>query len=234
MKTLVYASLALGVVGHAGCVIVTDSTAEIEVVWTIDGEFEDGDGCATLGATGVEVVTEDLTTGDRDINIFDCSDGGATVSRPLGDYDVWTNAIDDEERILGNSPIDFDVSLNSSNELVALEEYAFQNGQFEAAWLLTDDASDEAVRCGDVGLGGISFLTTLAGSGGTGFDDVFECPVSDTEGVIRTDRLPLGDYTVDMSVLDSQSDEARQSITESATIDEHATIVNLGIFEFFF
>ena len=236
MKRFVYvAALALGGLSHAaGCVITTGSDADIDILWTIDGEFDDGDGCATLGGNGVEVVTERVSTGARDIFIFDCSAGGVTLNLPLGDYDVWANAIDGQDRLLGQS-LTVEVDLNRSGELVELPELAFRNGHFTATWRLTDNDSGSPVSCSEVGVGGVSVLTTLAGSGGTAFDDIFGCPASAEQGDITTGSLPLGDYSVDLSVLESGTDEPlSDAVIKDGTIPRHRAVEDLGIYEFFF
>jgi hypothetical protein len=237
MKKFVYAALALGGLTQAaaGCVITTGSNdAEMDIAWLISGEGGDGDGCATIGATGVEVITERVSTRQREVDIFDCSTGAVLLRRPLGSYDVWANALDSQNRILGQSLI-VEVDLNIGGEIRELPELQFRNGQFEATWQITNETTNQAETCSEVGAGGVSVLSTLAGSGGTGFDDIFPCPANDDEGHMVTAPLPLGDYTISVSILESGTDAALgTSQPRDGSIVNHATIVNLGLFEFFF
>jgi hypothetical protein len=234
MKKLVIAALALGGLSQAaGCVITTGDDADVDIVWTVNGEFDDGDGCNTIGASGVEVVTRRVG-GSTEIDRFDCGVGGFLITLPLGSYDVWANAIDSQNRILGQS-LTVEVDLNRSGQLVELPELAFRNGQFEATWQITNEATNQTETCSEVGAGGVSILSTLAGSGGTGFDDIFDCPSGADEGNVVTAPLPLGDYTVSVSILEQGSDDALGVANpKDGSIVNHASIVDLGVFEFLF
>jgi hypothetical protein len=236
MKNFVYAALALGGLTQvAGCVITTGSNdAEMDIAWLISGEGGDGDGCATIGATGVQIVTERVANRRREVDIFNCNTGAVLLRRPLGSYDVWANAIDDQNRILGQS-LFVEVNLNVGGEIRTLPELQFRNGQFEATWRITNQTTNEAETCSEVGAGGFSMLSTLANSGGTAFDDIFPCPANADEGHVVTAPLPLGDYTVSMSLLEDGTDRViGQSQPRNSSIVNHASIVDLGLLEFFF
>lgn len=122
MKKFMVAALAVGGLFTAGGCSVNE--AEIDVLWVVSGETAEGFGCADFGATGVEVVTERIPSGSVEIDIYDCSRGGALVPRSPGDYDIWLYAIDDFENILAESVVD-SVFLESSGDVVLLDEFAF-------------------------------------------------------------------------------------------------------------
>ncbi len=237
MKNFVYPALALGGLSFAAsCVIVTDRP-EIDVLWNVSGSSSDpaiADGCETLGASGVEVVTRRQSTGAIEIDVFDCSVGNVVIERRTGDYDLWVNAIDGEDRLMGGS-IEEPVYLDTSSTYFEVPELGFQNGEFVAGWELYDDNDGQPRSCSEVGVGGLSILTTLAGDGGTAFDDIFDCPSNATYGDVYTDPLALGDYSVDVTVLDSADDSALgEPEIKQGTLSSHRQREDLGIYEFYF
>ena len=249
---LSYVVAALAISPAMGCIITSGGDGangngngtgdehfrgHFDVAWKVDGLDENtGDGCLELpGAATVDVISRPVGgSAFEDIN-YDCSaGGGVTALLPLGDYDVWANVRDDEGRLLAQSQvvvasIDYDGHLN-----VIQEELGFLNGEFEATWLLTERYTDDPLTCDEVDAGGFSLLTTLAGPAGTGFDDIFDCPESDSGGDVETDPLPLGDYTVSVALLEDDTDEVLGQTEKQGSLIEHALVVDLGVFEFDF
>jgi hypothetical protein len=250
---LLYALAAFAVSPAMGCVIVSssddtgtngngngngngDARGQFDVIWKVSGLDASGDGCTELpGADSVEVVSQPLSGGTAYTDIYNCeAGGGITALLPLGNYEVWANVRDQENRLLAQSQV-LSASLTSDGQLIQLAELGFLNAQFEATWALTEDITEQALTCDEVVAGGISFVSTLAGSGGTAFDDIFPCPADATEGDVETAALPLGDYTISVSLLEEETDEVLgQAEPKEGTLETHHTEVDLGVFDFRF
>lgn len=245
MNRLVYAVLAAGAVGTASsCVLIIGDRAEMEVAWAVDGTSDDpdvADGCRELGATGVEVVTRRRGSDSFDIDIFDCERGYGVIERRTGDYDVWVNAIDGEDRLYGQSVIVDGISLQTTDDFVVVGDYlpagdfGFLNGQFEATWELYDDLDGQPRTCSEVGVGGVAVDAEVIGRFGTAFIDIFDCPSGATYGDVVTGPLPLADYDVEVAVLESGTDRRLSDpVVHRGEIVNHATVVDLEIYEFYF
>ena len=236
MNKFVYTALALGGLTHAaGCVIVTSDSGDLDVAWEIQGEYDYGDGCDQIEAPSVDVFVEDLSSGTVDVfGPFDCSSGGVLVENlSTGDYLVYADAVDSAGRIFGRSTAERATVRGGS--IVEAPILGFENGRFEGTWLITDADTNTAETCDWAGAGGVSILSTVAGSGGTGFDDIFSCPASADEGDVRTSPLPLGDYTISVSILEEGTDAALGiSDPRNDSLDFHGHVNDLGVFEFLF
>jgi hypothetical protein len=247
---LLYALAAFAVSPAMGCVIVSssddgsngngngngDARGQFDVIWKVSGLDASGDGCTELpGADSVEVVSQPLSGGSAYTDIYNCeAGGGITALLPLGNYEVWANVRDEDNRLLAQSQV-LSASLTSDGQLIQLAELGFLNAQFEATWALTEDITEQALTCDEVVAGGISFVSTLAGSGGTAFDDIFPCPADATEGDVETAALPLGDYTISVSLLEEETDEVLgQAEPKDGTLENHASVEDLGVFDFRF
>ena len=106
-------------------------------------------------------------------------------------------------------------------------------GRFSLTWSLTAGVGGADISCSDAGATGVSSIATLAGTT-SGFDDIFTC--GDGQGT--TGILPLGDYTVVVSVLglDDNGDEIAlgTSLPRSESLIDPGVTEDLGDFTFAF
>ncbi len=223
---LVYAALvAAGVSQAAGCVFTSVEEGQLDVSWNL----ESGDTCP--GGTA-EVNIEEVGGGRTYVELFDCVDGrGRTGPIREGRYTVYVNLIDDSGAALYAQSFSADVSITRDGELVPVSfDINVDEAFFALTWSLVDTGGSE-LSCAEAGAGGVSVLSTLVGPAGSGFDDVFDCEAR--EGV--TSPLPLGDYEVVTSVLETGSDAVLgQSQTRAAALDFGNQLNDLGNFEFVF
>ncbi len=102
------------------------------------------------------------------------------------------------------------------------------DGRFAMTWTLEAGVGNE-ITCTEAGAGGVASLATLAGTQ-TGVEDIFTCEnAGGTTGI-----LPLGDYTVVVSILDNDDAAIGTSMPRSESLVDPGVDVDLGNFLFDF
>ena len=191
MKKLVLTALALAGLAQAGtgCIIVSDDDGGdagilVQVSWLCPPD-----------ADGIDIAAlpdgSDLTL---DPDTFDCADPGADILYDAGGYEIlatpFNGAGDDfvtlvSDRISGIDgdaiPVDF--------------EFPDADAYFQVEW--TINGYDPATECANVGADGAAIDATLSGPD-TLYSTEFYCE----DGVGVSDPMPLGNYTIDLSVTD--------------------------------
>ena len=100
-------------------------------------------------------------------------------------------------------------------------------GRFAATWTL--ESGGAAISCADVDSGGVEILSTLSGTT-QGVSDTFSCEnMAGTTGI-----LPLGGYTVIVSVLDQNDAALGSSMPRNASLTDPGVDEDLGNFVFDF
>lgn len=216
--------MAGGLAQATGCLSSDPPTALMRVNWELTSL--DGDPCPENGS--VEVVSQH-SGGAEFVDIYHCVAGeGVTAALPLGTYTVWVNVVTPEDTLWAES-FATEVTLDLDREIVPVNfSILTDEGYLYATWSLVDEVSNEELTCADAAADGVSIVSTLVDAGGTGTDHVFDC--EDHEGM--TAPLPIGEYTVVTSLLDSQEQVLNQSAPRSAKIQFGNELVDLGNFDF--
>jgi hypothetical protein len=105
-------------------------------------------------------------------------------------------------------------------------------GQFTLLWRLVRD--DQPATCDEVGAETISVVAIPADQPESGYDDVFDCPPAETEEIVLTGPLPLGEYTVSVTPFGSDDEPVHPGLTKQGSLDGGESIVDLGFFELAF
>lgn len=223
MKKLVLAALFIGGLSQAaGCIITTeeDDTGHFDLTWSLVPD------CGIASTASVHSLH---SNGQEFIDVYDCIDGGGlTAPLPFGNYTVWVDFLDASNNTIAQS-FSQTATIDLGGEHVALSFTSIPRDQgfFAATWTINDGTNDLA--CADVGAGGVSILSTLVGSGGTGFDDIFDC----SAGTGTTAGLDIGDYVVVVSLLETGTDaNLGSSMPRNASLLWGNQLEDLGNFEF--
>ncbi len=221
----------LGCLAQAGCIITSDDddggdTAQFDVTWSLtEGDAETAAACP--GSTA-QVVSQNAATQQQFIDLYDCSDGfNATDLLPLDDYDVWVSITDDAVATTFAKSFTQSASLVSDRQLVPVSfTFPVDGGFFQLAWALEDSAGSP-VSCADLSSGGVEIDATLVGPN-TLYADIFDC----TTMIATTSKVPTGDYTLVVSVLDSSDLSIADSEARDELIRYGNDLNDLGIFVF--
>ncbi len=184
----------------------------------------------------VRVVSQPIDGGDPLFDEYSCFlREEETAPVPPGTYDVWLEVVNDDvspEVILARSPVKTEVSIELDEHIELEFDISIDSGVLGLTWSFVDELTDEVLSCSDVGAqspdGGVSVLSTLVDSGGTGFDDIFTCE----DGQGSTDLLPLGDYTVVTSLLDQSMGSIGESLPRNISLEFGGQFEDLGDFNF--
>jgi hypothetical protein len=125
---------------------------------------------------------------------FDCAnDAGAEILLDPGEYDVFIEPVGPIGTFAGVT----DVVEGDDGDLIIRDYADFPEdaGYFFLTWQIDDE--DPAIVCPKIGSAGVGVLATLVGPG-DGFDDLFNCE----DGAGTTDALPLGEYAINVDLLD--------------------------------
>jgi hypothetical protein len=247
MKKLVFAALLLGGLSQAtGCIIVSDDDDTVDsstflVEWNLETALASPPGAITCADAGVDTIrtVSEPTGGAQIIDLFDCTDGvHETAPLPLGDYLVWTDAVDSTNGdLLVAQSFSQEETLFDANPVGVDFTFPVDAGYLALTWTLTEDTTPPtALTCADVGGDGVSVLATEVGGSSTGYDEIFAC-TDGSSGQISFDQrtaLPIMDYTVVVSLLDDQDNVLGMSEARSVGIDFGNELEDLGNFDFAF
>lgn len=230
MKKLVIPALLFGAMSATGCIfvsddngddVIVDGTATIDVEWLLE---DDGAAAACpAGATTAAIHAQAASDGEVFTDLYDCADGGGiTTDLPLDTYTVWVELTDDSGAALYAQSEAADITLDLDGEVaVASFRIDVNNGFFDVSWEIAGSS------CASTD-GGVSVLSTLAGTT-TGVDDIFNCTDGEAPNVATTGALPIGDYVIDVTLLDLQDQVIGEAPTEQATIEYGNQFVDLGV-----
>jgi hypothetical protein len=235
MKKLVMSALLIAAVSQAaGCIFVSDDdgssgTNSVDATWSLV-DLGAPTACPA-GATTATVYAQRASDSSPFADIYDCADGGGSAADlPDGDYVVWVELTDDSGATLYAESEDASISLAGGENAQADFTIDAYNGFWDVGWNLFD-AGGAPEACADVANDGISVLSTNS-STTEGQDDLFDCAQGENgnEVTLPADSgLPIGDYTVVMSLLDPSQAALGESTPVTASIDYGNDFVDLGI-----
>jgi hypothetical protein len=211
MKKLVFAALLCGGIAQlgTGCIITSSDPDEpiyydgtISASWTlVSGDANVQVGCPD-GATTIEVVTENVDTGNQIVDQFDCVDGGGVIERAPGTYDIWTRLTDDTALLTYAQSTLVTVSVEAGVDTPADFTFSIDRGSFYLTWDITDAGNPAGCDIADIG--DVSVTSTVVGDPGTFYDDVTPC----AQYEFTTPGLPLDSYVVSVALLDAANELA--------------------------
>ena len=159
--------------------------------------------CPDGATTAVLVARPSGTTGENDIkDVFECTDGtGVSSEYPPDTYLMWIELDDASGMTVYAQSGEALVDLTGGDKTFSAE-FVVNGGYFTSAWSLAKASDSSPLECNDVtGEDGVDILSTLDNST-FAIDDTFNCVLG--EGV--TGVLPLGSYTVSISVINMAGD----------------------------
>ncbi|HTE50637.1 MAG TPA: hypothetical protein VK698_07200 [Kofleriaceae bacterium] len=169
----------------------------------------------------INVVPVGSSTGFEDN--FDCAVGEASIQLDAGSYDATITP----EGSIGTFLELTDSFDGNDGDLIAATYDTFPEdaGYFFLTW--TIDGEDPAVACDELASAGVGVLSTLVGTADA-TDDTFDCDA----GQGLSTEVPIGDYTVEVSLLDQ--DELAIDSFEPTTeaIDFGDQLNDLGDYDF--
>lgn len=203
MKTLVLSTLLTAglLQAGAGCIISGDDDDD-DVVDDGDDTGDDGGAGFLFNPTwecpaDAERITFTATPSGSstslDPDTFDCGAGTPDILYDAGAYTIDIQPEAEDITFLGQT----DEIEGADGDRVAAD-YTFPVGVgfFELTWTI-DDEDPAAGGCDVIGSNGVTVLATLIGPD-TATDDIFNCE----DGHAITDELELGDYEVQLNVID--------------------------------
>jgi len=230
MKKLVIPALLLGALQATGCIFVSDDdtedTATINVSWTLVSDGAPA-GCPA-GANTAAVNAQRDGQGSPYVDLFDCSDlSGFADDLPLGTYTVWIDFTDGGSSLYAQSQA-AEITLDTPGEQASASfEVDVDNGFFDVSWEI--HSAGGGTGCASVAQNGVGVLSTLAGTV-EGVDDKFTCAAGESPAIATTPALPIGDYTVVLSLLEPGTDASMgDSDAISTSIDYGNQFVDLGV-----
>lgn len=219
MRKLVFVAFALvGLQAGTGCIISSDdddggSGTALDLFWTCPSQAD------TLEIEAFEVGA---STGIPDS--IDCAETQpARILYDAGEYDLYVTPVG-----AGTFVTDYDTFGGPDGSLTELTfDFPEDFGFLYLTWTIDgDDAT--AASCSAVGAdGGVSVLATLVGTD-EATDDLFDCDL----GAATTDEVPVGDHTVDVSLLDENDIPISEPNPIDATVDFGSELEDLGNFDF--
>ncbi|MCA9677570.1 MAG: hypothetical protein KC464_21280 [Myxococcales bacterium] len=190
----------------------------IDVTWNVvDG------GVGTTCPAGASAAIYALRDGDATpyVDLYDCVDGaGSAADLPLGDYLVWVE-IGDGTTVAGRSPGTGVVLNDSASPATVDVTVELGGGYFGVSWTLA------GTTCAAVTQDGVSILSTLSGTTDA-YDDIWNCADGEAPAHVTTAELPLGDYVVVGSVIDSNGGSLGDAPAVESTISYGDQVVDLG------
>ncbi len=205
-----------------------EPVAQFAVSWDLTEGDTGSELAAACPGTTAMVVTQNVANQQQFIDLFDCVDGaGVTALVALESYDVWVSITDEAVATTYAKSFTQSGSLFSDNQLVPVDfTFPIDGGFFSFAWAL-EDSAQLPVSCADLNSGGVEIDVTLVGPN-TLYADIFDC----TNMIATTDKVPIGDYTLVVSVLDESDLSIADSEARHETIDYGNHLNDLGVFLF--
>jgi hypothetical protein len=205
----------------------------LHVTWNLVAGDDNALAACPPGAVTAAVVAEPvgdgdelLGDGDEIYDLFDCAGGsGRTGSLPSGRYVIWVDIYDRTGVLVAQSGAQ-DVVLDAGEQRALVYEISLDRGSFGLTWSISDGV--RATTCAAVNAGEVQVASTLAGPGGTTYDDFFSC----ADGTAVTPGLPLGDYRVGVTLVDGARVSLHQPLVIEKSLDFGNAFVDLGNVEF--
>ncbi|WP_428264403.1 hypothetical protein [Haliangium sp.] len=218
----------------AGCVVTAaDEDSRVQVSWgLVSGDANSPVGCPPY-VTTVAVVSEPVDDGDGQLgdgdevyDLFDCRDGAGSIDvLAPGQYDIWVDLLDQDGYLVAQSGYQR-LDLDIGDERALGFDISLDRGSFGLTWSLTD--GERALGCREVKAERVWVASTLLGSDGTSYDDMFTC----VDGQAVTPGLPLGDYRVSVNLLDQQGEPMQAPVILEDSLEIGNDFKDLGHFEF--
>ena len=239
MKRLVVcALLAVSSALATGCLFVDDDDdEEFNEVGFLDITWELDPGCPA-GATTIQALSQRVDASGNPIgspveDLFDCEDGrGTTDPLLLGMYEVTLNVTDESTDELFAQADIVEAELRRAEEVVDVDfEILTESAFFFLTWTV-DGAEPSVAACDGLGADSVRVTATL-GCSSDATDTLLAC--EDGEG--ETGALALGDYVVDVDLVDASAGAPGTIIVAGpAAFEESLTVGNeskdIGEFDF--
>lgn len=218
----------------AGCVVTSDDPdSRLRVTWNLVAGDSNAPSACPAEVVAVSVVAEPVDDGDASFgdgdeiyDLFDCAArSGLTAPLPSGRYDVWVDLYDRADQLVAQSGLR-DVVLGVGEVRVLDYEISLDRGSFGLTWSISDGV--RASSCAAVNAGEVMVSSTLVGPGGTTYDDFFACAA----GEAVTPGLPLGGYSVAVTLVDGARAALHQPLVIEASLDFGNAFVDLGSVDF--
>ena len=162
----------------------------------------------------LQVVTLDQFD-DMEVNYFDCLEGQGVIKElPDGFYSVYINLLDKDNNLIAQSEVVGDIIFDAREPgpIDLPFSISLDRGAFELSWRLVD--GENTTTCADNNITDIAVSSLLVGENNEAVNDTFGC----TDGTAATPGLPLGTYTVGMSLRDGENPVGTATEVE-ATLD---------------
>lgn len=162
------------------------------------------------------------------VDYFQCADGAGLVEKlPDGNYSVYINMLDKDDNLLAQSGVEADVVLDGRQaDPIELEfNFSIDRGSFELSWQLKEGES--TTTCADKSISEIAVASTLVGENNEAVNDTFTC----ADGSAATPGLPLGTYTIAMSLRDDET-PVGTAVEREATLDHGNQFQTIDTFVF--
>jgi hypothetical protein len=231
-KLVSMAAAVFGLAQLTGCLIVVDDeeTSRLEISWQLSG-LGVNNMCAELEADTAQIVIYNAGTSTEAIpaESVPCDDKLLVLDGLApGLYDVYVNLYRGAD-LVGQSPLEQDVSVNDGETTeVVLDAHG---GWFKLAWSIREGGVDS--NCTNAGVSKLSVLATPVSGSSTAYDDVFDQGRCDG-GSGKTREQPYGNYTVVVSLLDSNEQAISTAPAEAGTLSGQAPEFDLGLYTFDF
>lgn len=204
MKQLVVpAILAASSVLATGCFFVDDDDDDFSGVGFFGVSWELDPGCPA-GATTAQALSQRVDASGNAIgspieDLFDCEDGRDTTDPlPLGLYEVTLNITDESTDELFAQSVIVEAELDLDEEVVSVDfDILTDQAFFFLTWTIDGDEATTAA-CDAAGADAVRVLATLASSGDATTDSR-----SCDDGGGETSALPLGDYVLEIDLVDA-------------------------------
>jgi hypothetical protein len=202
------------------------SPARVDVTWHIVSNEAPAD--CPAGATTATIYAQRLGDAEPFADIYDCSAGaGSATDLPAGDYTIWIELTDDGGATLYAESESATLNLSPGETPAADFVIDGTHGAFDVSWQL-HTAGGAATTCAAVTNDGVSILQTN-NTTTEGTDDLWDCTAGEAPSVVTDEWLPIGDYTIAVSLLDATQASIGDAPTQLATIEYGNQFVDLGV-----
>lgn len=237
MRTFIETALLCMVLAQAGTACVTSSSGSsdgnmdtdataLQVTWNlVEGAANAVTECpaatARIGAEPIDDGDDFLGDGDEIYTDFDCTSTTGTIDDiPPGIYLVWVEVLDETDEMVAQSGSQ-EIEIRAGESASLEYTLSLDHGSIGLQWRITDGAAP--LTCAEAGAVGIWVVSTREDSGEK-FYDSLDC----IDGAGSTRGLPVGNYQVEISLLDERNLAIGQSVSLQASIDFGSDYEDLG------
>lgn len=238
MRTFIKTALLCAVLTQAGTACIassssgsgegnvdTDGTA-LQIMWNlVEGAANTVAECpaatARIGAEPIDDGDDFLGDGDEIYTDFDCTSTMGTLGdMPPGTYLVWVELLDEADEMVAQSGSQ-EIEIRDGEGAFLEYTLSVDHGSIGLQWRITGDTGP--LTCAEAGAVGIWVVSTREGTGEK-FYDSLTC----IDGAGGTRGLPIGNYEVEISLLDERNIAIGQPVSLRAAIEFGSDYEDLG------